>query len=171
MGYGETLDALTNGVLDSHHSGGPYFSGKEPALALIGDLNGGFENPCQMQLWFEYGRGPRAGARDLPAVQRLLRGPGLVGRRVRPRQETAPEPGRLQRRGWFGILFNINMQVAYLSPPFGGACFFLKGVAPPDVTMEEIFASCWPWMGLQLIGLALVMMFPELALWLPRAAR
>jgi TRAP-type mannitol/chloroaromatic compound transport system permease large subunit len=72
---------------------------------------------------------------------------------------------------WFGILFNINMQVAYLSPPFGGACFFLKGVAPPDVTMEEIFASCWPWMGLQLIGLALVMMFPELALWLPRAAR
>jgi tripartite ATP-independent transporter DctM subunit len=72
---------------------------------------------------------------------------------------------------WFGILFNINMQIAYLSPPFGGACFFLKGVAPPDVTMEEIFASCWPWMGLQLIGLALVMAFPELALWLPRVAR
>jgi TRAP-type mannitol/chloroaromatic compound transport system permease large subunit len=44
-------------------------------------------------------------------------------------------------------------------------------VAPPDVTMEEIFASCWPWMGLQLIGLALVMVFPELALWLPRVAR
>lgn len=72
---------------------------------------------------------------------------------------------------WFGILFNINMQIAYLSPPFGGACFFLKGVAPPDVTMEEIFASCWPWMGLQLVGLALVMAFPELALWLPRVAR
>lgn len=58
-----------------------------------------------------------------------------------------------------------------LSPPFGGACFFLKGVAPPDVTMEEIFATCWPWMGLQLIGLALVMAFPELARWLPREAR
>jgi TRAP-type mannitol/chloroaromatic compound transport system substrate-binding protein len=57
VGYGETLDAMTNGVLDSHHSGGPYFSGKEPALALIGDLNGGFENPYQMQLWFEYGGG------------------------------------------------------------------------------------------------------------------
>ena len=57
VGYGETLDALTNGVLDSHHSGGPYFSGKEPALALIGDLNGGFENPYQMQMWFEYGGG------------------------------------------------------------------------------------------------------------------
>ena len=71
---------------------------------------------------------------------------------------------------WFGILFNINMQIAYLSPPFGGACFFLKGVAPPDVTMEEIFASCWPWMGLQLIALILVMLFPEIALWLPRVA-
>jgi tripartite ATP-independent transporter DctM subunit len=71
---------------------------------------------------------------------------------------------------WFGILFNINMQIAYLSPPFGGACFFLKSVAPPDVTMEEIFASCWPWMGLQLIALILVMVFPEIALWLPRIA-
>ena len=71
---------------------------------------------------------------------------------------------------WFGILFNINMQIAYLSPPFGGACFFLKSVAPPDVTMEEIFASCWPWMGLQFIALILVMVFPEIALWLPRIA-
>jgi tripartite ATP-independent transporter DctM subunit len=71
---------------------------------------------------------------------------------------------------WFGILFNINMQIAYLSPPFGGACFFLKSVAPPDVTMEEIFASCWPWMGLQLIALLLVMVFPDIALWLPRIA-
>ena len=57
VGYGDTLDAITNGVLDSHHSGGPYFSGKEPALALIGDLNGGFENPYQYQMWFEYGGG------------------------------------------------------------------------------------------------------------------
>src|SRR5262245_12707845 len=47
VGYGETLDAMSSGVLDSHHSGGPYFSGKEPALALIGDLNGGFETPYQ----------------------------------------------------------------------------------------------------------------------------
>ena len=71
---------------------------------------------------------------------------------------------------WFGILFNLNMQIAYLSPPFGGAPFFLKSVAPPDVTMEEIFNACWPWMGLQLIALALVMAFPEIALWLPRMA-
>ncbi|MET0680896.1 MAG: hypothetical protein ABWZ41_07795, partial [Burkholderiales bacterium] len=57
VAYTETLDAMTNGVLDSHHSGAPYASGKEPALALIGDLNGGFENPYQMQMWFEYGGG------------------------------------------------------------------------------------------------------------------
>lgn len=57
VAYSETLDAMTNGILDAHHSGGPYFSGKEPALALIGDLNGGFENPYQMQMWFEYGGG------------------------------------------------------------------------------------------------------------------
>ena len=57
VAYAETLDAITNKVLDGHQSGGPYFSGKEPALALIGDLNGGFENPYQMQMWFEYGGG------------------------------------------------------------------------------------------------------------------
>ena len=57
VAYSETVDAMTNGILDAHHSGGPYFSGKEPALALIGDLNGGFENPYQNQMWFEYGGG------------------------------------------------------------------------------------------------------------------
>jgi TRAP-type mannitol/chloroaromatic compound transport system substrate-binding protein len=57
VAYTETVDAMTNGILDAHHSGGPYFSGKEPALALIGDLNGGFETPYQAQMWFEYGGG------------------------------------------------------------------------------------------------------------------
>ena len=64
VAYSETLDAITNGILDGHHSGGPYFSGKEPALALIGDLNGGFENPYQGQMWFEYGGGLEL-ARDI----------------------------------------------------------------------------------------------------------
>jgi TRAP-type mannitol/chloroaromatic compound transport system permease large subunit len=70
---------------------------------------------------------------------------------------------------WFGILFNLCMQVAYLSPPFAPACFYLKGVAPKDIGLEEIFASMWPFIGLQLIALALVVAFPQLALWLPRA--
>jgi len=68
---------------------------------------------------------------------------------------------------WFGVLFVMNMQVYFLSPPFGPACFWLKSVAPPDVTLQEIFASVWPFIGLQLIGLILVMFFPQIALWLP----
>ena len=68
---------------------------------------------------------------------------------------------------WFGVLFNMAMQVAYLSPPFAPACFYLKGVAPPGMTLEEIFAAMWPFIGLQLLGLALVIAFPQIALWLP----
>ena len=68
---------------------------------------------------------------------------------------------------WFGILFNLSMQIAYLTPPFGPACFYLKGVAPPDVTLQDIFAAQWPFIGLQLIALLLVALFPAIALWLP----
>ena len=68
---------------------------------------------------------------------------------------------------WFGVLFNICMQVAYLSPPFAPAAFYLKGVAPKDMTLDEIFSAMWPFIGLQIIGLALVVWFPKIATWLP----
>jgi tripartite ATP-independent transporter DctM subunit len=68
---------------------------------------------------------------------------------------------------WFGVLFVMNMQIYFLSPPFGPACFWLKSVAPEDVTLQEIFASVWPFIALQIIGLVLVMFFPQIALWLP----
>ena len=68
---------------------------------------------------------------------------------------------------WFGVLFVMNMQIYFLSPPFGPACFWLKSVAPPDVTLQEIFASVWPFISLQVVGLLLVMLFPQIALWLP----
>ena len=68
---------------------------------------------------------------------------------------------------WFGVLFAINLQIYYLSPPFGPACFFLKSVAPEDVTLQEIFVAVLPFIGLQIVGLLSVMFFPELALWLP----
>ena len=67
---------------------------------------------------------------------------------------------------WFGILFTMNMQVSYLSPPFGPACFYLKTVAPPEITLNQIFMGMWPFIGLQLIGLAVVLIYPETALWL-----
>jgi tripartite ATP-independent transporter DctM subunit len=70
---------------------------------------------------------------------------------------------------WFGVLFSMNVQIGFLTPPFGGAAFYLKGVAPPDISLEEIFAALWPFIGLQLAGLALVMFFPQIALWLPAA--
>ncbi|MCQ8782394.1 TRAP transporter large permease [Mangrovibrevibacter kandeliae] len=66
---------------------------------------------------------------------------------------------------WFGVLFALNMQVSFLSPPFGPAAFYLKSVAPPDIGLGTIFRSLLPFIGLQILALALVLIFPELALW------
>jgi tripartite ATP-independent transporter DctM subunit len=68
---------------------------------------------------------------------------------------------------WFGVLFCLNMQVSYLSPPFGPAAFYLKGVAPPDISLNEIFAALWPFIILQVIVLVVVLFNPGIALWLP----
>jgi len=69
---------------------------------------------------------------------------------------------------WFGIVFNLSMQIAYLTPPFGPACFYLKGAAPPEISLQDIFAAQWPFIALQCVGLLLVVLFPSLALWLPK---
>ncbi|MEP6149144.1 MAG: TRAP transporter large permease subunit, partial [Nisaea sp.] len=69
---------------------------------------------------------------------------------------------------WFGILFVMNIQIYFLSPPFGPACFWLKSVAPRDVTLQEIFVSVIPFICLQIIGMLLVMVFPQIALWMPQ---
>ncbi len=68
---------------------------------------------------------------------------------------------------WFGVLFAMNIQIYYLSPPFGPACFFLKSVAPKGIELQEIFAAVLPFIALQAVGLFLVLFFPDLALWLP----
>lgn len=68
---------------------------------------------------------------------------------------------------WFGVLFAMNIQIYYLSPPFGPACFFLKSVAPKDIALQEIFAAVMPFIALQAVGLLLVLLMPDLALWLP----
>jgi tripartite ATP-independent transporter DctM subunit len=83
----------------------------------------------------------------------------------------APELGLTpdQAKVWFGILFVMNIQIYFLSPPFGPACFWLKSVAPKDVTLQEIFRAVLPFIGLQILGLILVIMFPQIALWLPEA--
>lgn len=70
-------------------------------------------------------------------------------------------------RLWFGVLFLTNTQIADLSPPFGFALFYLRSVAPPGITMGDIIRAVLPFLPLQVIGVLLVMFFPELALWLP----
>lgn len=69
---------------------------------------------------------------------------------------------------WFGVVFCLNMQVSFLSPPFGPAAFYLKSVAPPDVTLVDIYKSVWPFIIMQMITLALVLTYPEVSLWLTR---
>ena len=69
---------------------------------------------------------------------------------------------------WFGVLFVMNIQIYFLSPPFGPACFWLKSVAPADITLQEIFYSVLPFIALQIIGMLMVMFIPDIALWFPK---
>lgn len=69
---------------------------------------------------------------------------------------------------WFGILFAVSMQVSYLSPPFGPAAFYLKGVAPPGITLQHIFTALWPFIIIQVAVLMLLVFVPDLALWIVR---
>ena len=68
---------------------------------------------------------------------------------------------------WFALVICVNLQMSFLTPPFAYAMFYLKGVAPPDVTMADIYRGVIPFVLLQAIGLGLVIIFPSLALWLP----
>ncbi len=68
---------------------------------------------------------------------------------------------------WFGVLYLVNMQISFLSPPFGYALFYLRGVAPPEIPMIDIFKAALPFLALQITGLTLCMVFPQIILWLP----
>ncbi len=69
---------------------------------------------------------------------------------------------------WFGVLYLVNMQMSFLSPPFGYALFYLRGVAPPEIPMGDIFRSALPFLALQVVGLTVCMLFPGVITWLPR---
>jgi len=68
---------------------------------------------------------------------------------------------------WFGAIYNVNMQVSFLSPPFGYALFYIAGVAPPGVTTADIWKAAVPFIVMQLIGLILFIVFPDIVMWLP----
>ncbi len=69
---------------------------------------------------------------------------------------------------FFGLLVALNLQTAFLSPPVAMAAFYLKGVSPPHVTLNQIFAGMLPFMGIQVIAIVLLYQFPEIGLWLPQ---
>jgi len=69
---------------------------------------------------------------------------------------------------WFGVLFAVNLQMSFLSPPFGYALFYLKGVAPPEISTTDVWRGAMPFLVLQFIGLVLCMAFPEIILVVPK---
>ncbi|PCM45833.1 TRAP transporter large permease [Marinobacter sp. ANT_B65] len=68
---------------------------------------------------------------------------------------------------WFGVLFLITAQMAYITPPFGYTLFYIKGVLPPGIGMETVYRAILPFLVLQILALILFMLFPDLVTWLP----
>ena len=69
---------------------------------------------------------------------------------------------------WLAVLIGVNLQTSYLTPPFGFSLFFLRGVAPPEVTTGDIYRGIVPYVVLQVVGLAVVWAYQLLATWLPK---
>jgi tripartite ATP-independent transporter DctM subunit len=71
---------------------------------------------------------------------------------------------------WFGTLVAVNLQTSFMTPPFGATLFYMKGTAPPGVTMTDVYRGMYPFVAMQVIGLGLCVYFPGIVLWLPRIA-
>ena len=69
---------------------------------------------------------------------------------------------------FFGLLVALNLQTAFLSPPVAMSAFYLKGVAPPHVTLNQIFLGMIPFMGIQILAIVMLYMWPQIGLWLPQ---
>ena len=70
---------------------------------------------------------------------------------------------------WLAMLICVNLQTSFLTPPFGWALFFLRGVAPPQIKTRQIYLGVLPFIGMQAFGLVILYFFPQIALWLPAA--
>jgi TRAP-type mannitol/chloroaromatic compound transport system permease large subunit len=68
---------------------------------------------------------------------------------------------------WFGILYTITCQIAYITPPFGYNLFLMRALAPPEITIVDIYRSIWPFMLLMIASITILMIFPQIVLWLP----
>jgi tripartite ATP-independent transporter DctM subunit len=69
---------------------------------------------------------------------------------------------------WYGVLYTITTQIAYMTPPFGYNLFLMRAMAPPEITLRDIYGSILPFVGVMILALILLMKFPEIALWLPQ---
>ena len=68
---------------------------------------------------------------------------------------------------WYGVLYTITTQIAYMTPPFGYNLFLMRAMAPPEITLRDIYGSIFPFVIAMIVALTLVMVFPQIALWLP----
>ena len=68
---------------------------------------------------------------------------------------------------WYGVLYTITTQVAYMTPPFGYNLFLMRAMAPPEITLRDIYRSIVPFVGVMILALIIIMLFPEIALWFP----
>ena len=68
---------------------------------------------------------------------------------------------------WYGVLYTITCQIAYMTPPFGYNLFLMRAMAPPEITIHDIYRSIIPFVGVMVLSLVIVMIFPQIALWLP----
>lgn len=68
---------------------------------------------------------------------------------------------------WYGVLYTITCQIAYITPPFGYNLFMMRAMAPPGITMRDIYVSIWPFVGIMIVSLLIIGLFPDIATWLP----
>ena len=68
---------------------------------------------------------------------------------------------------WYGVLYTVTTQIAYMTPPFGYNLFLMRAMAPPEINMRDIYASIFPFVAVMVLALTLIMLFPQIALWLP----
>ncbi len=68
---------------------------------------------------------------------------------------------------WYGVLYTITTQIAYMTPPFGYNLFLMRAMAPPEISLRDIYGSILPFVGVMILALAIVLAFPQVALWLP----
>ncbi|MDX1743647.1 MAG: TRAP transporter large permease subunit, partial [Ruegeria sp.] len=68
---------------------------------------------------------------------------------------------------WYGVLYTITTQIAYMTPPFGYNLFLMRAMAPPEIGLKDIYRSIVPFVGVMVLALIIIMVFPDIALWLP----